>query len=64
MKNWLVPGMLAVEANGKIALIREVFVKVICATPTVYLFQQIFFFFYVITAASIGHHFKMLVLFI
>ena len=56
--------MLAVEANGKIALIREVFVKMICATPTVYLFQQIFFFFYVITAASIGHHFKMLVLFI
>ena len=63
IKNRLVPNMLAAGANRKMAPV-SFFIKFFCATPTVYLFHQPFFFFYVITATSINNHFKRLVLII
>ena len=43
-KNWLVPTMLAAGANRKIAPV-IFFVNIICATATVLLFHQLFYFF-------------------
>ena len=42
-KNRLVATMLAAGANRKKAPVWIFFVKIICATPTVYLFHELFF---------------------
>ena len=42
LENWLVPSMLVAGANKERAFV-TVYVKMICASPTVFLFHQLFY---------------------